>query len=373
MALFGQATIAGARGDTRVALDADVRVLRSVAAGGGAAWAEALAPVAAARVRELFDEIGPGEGARVADLLRPGELARAVTLPWAARLELARLAEELARRAGDPARSAREATAAGFAPALVDAGRLGPLAHLDLQAPEPPSARDPALWRTVTASGDHVDLAPALDGRADARLLRAAVEVTDGIYQVVVDDPGEASLSVDGVPFPHGAPNRYGPRITATRLSLSAGRHELALRVATSAGETRLTLAVLPEGGGGSVRFVSPGGSAAGGRAVLLPAPAAPAARAAGGAADVLRAFCAAFLADRLGRDRRRGRAGRASDVVAAVRDRLGAGRRDRAARSHGAGPVRAGRRAPRAAGRGRGRFGAGAGLGDAGDGGVGR
>ena len=301
VALFGQATIAGARGDSRGALDADVKVLRSLAEGAAAGWAEALAPVAAARVRELFDEIGPAEEARVAAVLRPGELARAVTLPWPARLDMARVAEELARRAGDPSRLARESAAVGFAPSLTDAGRLGPLAHLDLEAPEPASARNSAVWRTLTASGDHVDLAPALDGRADARLLRAAVEVSEGVYQVIVDDPGEAWLSVDGVGFAHGAANRYGPRITATRLSLSAGRHELALRVATSPGETRLTVAVLPAGGGAAVRFVPPQPGGATGRAAAMPAAASPVSRAAGGAADVLRAFCAAFLADRLG------------------------------------------------------------------------
>ncbi|MES1207936.1 MAG: hypothetical protein ABUS79_18535 [Pseudomonadota bacterium] len=301
VALFGQATIASWRGDTRAALEADVSLLRSMAAGAGPAWAEALAPVAAARVRDLFDEIGPAEEARVAGVLRPSELARAATLPWAARLDMARLAEELARRAGDPARLAREAAAAGFAPALMDAGRLGPLAHLDLQAPEPASARDPRTWRPIAGSGDHVDLAPALDGRADARLLRAAIDVPAGVYQIVVDDPGEAWLLVDGVAFAHGAANRYGPRITAARMSLSAGRHELALRVATSPGETRLTLGVLPERDGVLVRFVPPQAGAAGGRAELVQAAAPPAARAAGGAADVLRAFCAAFLADRLG------------------------------------------------------------------------
>jgi cellulose synthase operon protein C len=313
IALFGQATIAGARGESRAALDADVRLLRAVAAGAAAAWADALAPVAAARVRDLFDEIGVAEEAQLAAVLRPGELARAAALPWAARFELARLAEEIARRAEDPATLAREAAAAGFAPALVDAGRLGPLAHLDLQAPEPAAARDPARWRAIPASGGHVDLAPPLDGRADARLLRAAVELTEGTYEVIVEDPGEAWLSVDGLAFPHGSPNRYGPRITATRLSLSAGRHELGLRVATSPGETRLTLAILPDGTGGSVRFVQPHPGGAGGRATPVSTPAPPGARAAGGAADVLRAFCAAFLADRLG----------AVDEAAALSERL--------------------------------------------------
>ncbi|HVY38427.1 MAG TPA: hypothetical protein VHM31_10840, partial [Polyangia bacterium] len=265
VALFGQATVAASRGDSRSALDADVRLLRSLAGGAGAAWTEALAPVAAARVRDLFDEIGPAEQARVAGLLRPSDLSRAPSLPWAACLELARLAEDIGRRAGDPARVAREAAAAGFAPALMDAGRLGPLAHLDLRATEPPSARDPSRWRAIAASGDHVDLAPALDGRADARLLRAAVEVGEGVYEVLVDDAGEALLSVDGVTSAHGAPDRYGPRITATRLSLSAGRHELALRVATAPGETRVTLAVLPEGSAPPARFVPPQVGAAGG------------------------------------------------------------------------------------------------------------
>ncbi|HSS38073.1 MAG TPA: hypothetical protein VLT58_04830 [Polyangia bacterium] len=40
VALFGQATIADSRGDTGVALEADVRLLRSLAAGAGAAWCD---------------------------------------------------------------------------------------------------------------------------------------------------------------------------------------------------------------------------------------------------------------------------------------------------------------------------------------------
>ncbi|HXU63792.1 MAG TPA: hypothetical protein VN962_18970, partial [Polyangia bacterium] len=227
VALFGRATVAYGRGDSRAALADDLALLQALAGGAHPEWADALAPVAAARVRELYDEIGLTEEAALAARLRPAELARAVALPWPARLELVRLAEEIARRDGDPGRMQREAAAAGCAPALVDAGRLGPLPHLDLRAPAPAGGPG-AGWRTVEASGCHVDLAPGLDGRADARLLRAAIEVAEGPYDVVLDDPGEAWVVVDGLSVAHGSARRYGPRVSAARVRLSAGRHELA-------------------------------------------------------------------------------------------------------------------------------------------------
>ena len=299
VALFGRATIAYARGESQAALADDVALVQALASGAQPAWAEALAPVAAARIRELYDEIGAAEEAALAARLHPGELARSPALPWPARLELARLAEEAARRDGDPRRMQQEATADGCAPALVDAGRLGPLPHLDLLAPPPAGA--PAGWRPIAASGCHVDLAPALDGRADARLLRAAIEVADGPYDVVLDDAGEAWMTIDGLSVAHGSARRYGPRVSAARVRLSAGRHELSLRVATSPAETRLTLAVLPATAAGTVRFVDPRPAPPVGSATLLPAPARPAPRAAGSGTDALNAYCAAFLADRLG------------------------------------------------------------------------
>ncbi len=168
-------------------------LLRSLAAGAAAAWADALAPVAAARVRELFDEIGPAEEARVAGVLRPTSWRGAVTLPWAARLDLARLAEEIARRAGDPgqagARGGRRRVRAGAdgrraagsagAPGSAGAGaavgaRSRPLAH-DRRV-----GLITSIWRRRWTAG------PTRGCCAPPS--RSAT----GVYQVIVDDPGEA-------------------------------------------------------------------------------------------------------------------------------------------------------------------------------------
>jgi hypothetical protein len=302
IALFGRATIAHARGDGRVALADDVSLLRALAAAPGNPWADDLAPVAAGRIRELFDEIGPAEEARLGATLRPVDLARSPALPWLARVELARLGEEIARRAGDRVGLVRDAASDGCAPGLTDAGRLGPLPHLDLKAAAPAGSRSASAWQAIPASGCHVDVPPPVDGRPDARLLRAAVEVPEGSYDVVLDDPGEAWLDVDGSAFAHGSPRRYGPRLGATRLRLSAGRHELALRVATSAGETRLGLFVFPTDAAGSVRFVEPRAAAApGATATLVARPETSAAGLGSGGADILRVYCRAFAAERAG------------------------------------------------------------------------
>jgi cellulose synthase operon protein C len=318
VALLGRATIADARGEAIAAIDDDAAILTALASGAVAAPAplgDALAPAAAGRVRELWGEIGPAERTRIAARLRPVELARAPALPWLARVELARLGEEIAREAEDAGALARAARADGCATTVFEAGTLGPFAHVDLDRPAPALAVNE--WRPLVASGCHLVVPLAADGRGDARLLRAAIEVPAGDYDVVLELPDEARLEIDGAPvLAHGSARRYGPRLSAVRLSLAGGRHDLMLRVAAGAGETRLGLYVLPARAAASVSFVDPrtGPPRAGVAAI---ASAANGARLAGSGpgASALAAYLEAFGADRRG----------AIDEVAAALDRLSA------------------------------------------------
>ena len=197
-----------------------------------------------------------------------------------ARVELARLGDELAREADDAEALARAARQDGCARLAFEVGSLGPFAHLDLDRSAPATARAPGAWRAVTASGCHLDIPLSADGRADARLLRAAIEVPAGEYEIAVEYSDEARLEIDGVAAPvHGSARRYGPRLSAARVSLAAGRHELTLRIATAAGETRLGLFVLPRQGQAegkeAVAFVDPrvAPSRAGAPTALRPGP----------------------------------------------------------------------------------------------------
>jgi cellulose synthase operon protein C len=326
VALFGRATVSYERGASAAALDDYAGLLAALAAAGETGPGSVLAPIAAARMLALFDEVGPSDQMRITRTLRPVALARATGLPWLARVDLARLGDHLARQAADADALARSAAEDGCAAAVFESGSLGPFPHLDLDrasGPEPAQASEP--WRPLAVSGCHLDTPASLDGRGGDRVLRAAVEVTGGRYEIVLDFDGEARVSVDGgAMIRHGAAERYGPRLTATPASLGAGRHELTLRIASQAGQTRLGLWVLPDDSGQPVRFVDPRDR----RGQLGPAPATGPPprkpevdvgwRPAGTAleavgAQALAAYCAAFAADRVG----------AIDELAAALDRL--------------------------------------------------
>jgi len=304
VALLGRATISYERGESLAALADDVAGLTALASREDSASGP-LAEVAAGRLRQLWDEIGPADRTRIAATLRPVELARVPTLPWLARVELARLADEIAREADDPAALARAAGEDGCARLAFEVGSLGPLAHLDLDRAAPAPA--PGAWRALTASGCHLDIPLSAAGRPDARLLRAAIEVPAGEYEIALEFSDEARLEIDGgVALIHGSARGYGPRLSAARVSLAAGRHELSLRIATAAGETRLGLFVLPlqrqrgDGGGpgGTVAFVDPRLAPS---RLAAPAVLRPEASSAGAGGQALREFCDAFTAARRG------------------------------------------------------------------------
>ena len=81
--------------------------------------------------------------------------------------------------------------------------------------------------------------------RPDASAWRSTARAAG--YDVVVDYAGEGRLSIDGrEPYRHGSATRYGPRLTATRLALAAGRHDIELRLATRGGVASFSLFVLP-------------------------------------------------------------------------------------------------------------------------------
>ncbi len=246
VALFGRATIDYERGRPEAAIDGYAAVLAAPAEkGGDSGWTPLLAPVAAARVLALYDEVGAGTRGRILTRLNPAERSRDPALPWLARVDLSRLAAHAARERGDAAALAQVADLSGCVRAVADVGVIGPLASADLDAAAPPSTR---TWRQVNAAGCRVDLPSTPDGHGGARLLRASFAAAAGAYDVVLDYAGEARITVDGrEPYRHGAPDRYGPRISAMWLpALPAGRHDIEVRLATRGGVASFALYVLP-------------------------------------------------------------------------------------------------------------------------------
>ncbi len=315
LARFGRATLAYERGASERALEDYAALLLALPALTDRPLIEWLAPVAAARVLALYDEVGPAEQGQIAQRLQPVELARSPALPWLARVDLARLGDHIARQAVDADGLERAAAEDGCASVMFEVGSLGPFPHLDLDRPGAEARTLPErAWRPLSASGCHLDAPLTADGRGEARILRTAVEVGAGGYEIVLEFDGEARLSVDGGPLiSHGQPTGYGPRLTATQVELGAGRHQLTVRTASQAGQTRLALWVLPRDAGPPVRFVDPRAAGAppglgGSTAVAAEAAGAPTAapETAGAATDgvggrALAAYCAAFVADRVG------------------------------------------------------------------------
>jgi tetratricopeptide (TPR) repeat protein len=256
LARFGRATLAFERGDGPRALDDYTAVLEGAAADGEAAGDAAgpalLAPVAALRAGELLEEVPAAIAARahVEDRLAALPPER---LAWQARVELARIGDAIARRHGDPARLDRAARAAGCARQVFLAGSAGSLPHLDLDGAAP--ATPPAAWQPVLTPGCRVSV-PPWDGRVGVQILKTAVEVPAGHYEIVIEAAAEARLRVDAAPVHHhGDEHRYGPRVSALSTDLTAGRHDIELRVGTSGTRTDVALWVL---GATPAKFIDP-------------------------------------------------------------------------------------------------------------------
>jgi cellulose synthase operon protein C len=299
LARFGRATLAFERGAPEAALDDYAAVIVGAAGAGArgddAAWGALVAPVAAARLLTLDDEVAPRRRAAVeATVLALPNDGR---LSWRARLELARLAERVARRAGDVAALERTARARGCAREVRDAGRLGPLPHLDLDDAAPLAAPE----ATVVAAGCRLTVSTH-DGRPGAERLRAAFEAPAGAYDVLLDYDGEARLALDGgAPVRHGSELRYGPRVSRFSVDVPAGRHELELRLALPSGRAELGLMLLPRAAGEAPRFVAPSEQVSPASRGARAAPVETAWAPSDAAAAALGDYCRAFAADGAG------------------------------------------------------------------------
>jgi cellulose synthase operon protein C len=253
VALFGRATVAFERGESAPAFESYLRVLELAAQDqpGG----RALAAAAAAHVRELLDELVERRAAetRLLDLPR-------AALPWPAQVEMAELAAGIARRRADAPLLAAEARRAGCVQEIVELAMAGRLPHLDLDGPG--SGLPGAPPHRVVAAGCRL-LLPVLEGHPGVRLLRAAIDVPAGAYDLALSFSGPALLRVDGGAWHrHGSPDRFGPRWSAARATLRGGPHDLEVRLGSFGGSTELTVLALPVGAAGSPSSIGAGGPA---------------------------------------------------------------------------------------------------------------
>ena len=102
-------------------------------------------------------------------------------------MELARLGDRIARRRGDPALLDEAARAAGCAREVFQIGSAGGLPHLDLENPLPRAmTASPRSWRALLTPGCRVSV-PSWNARPGVQVLRMAIGVPRGRYDVVLD------------------------------------------------------------------------------------------------------------------------------------------------------------------------------------------
>jgi len=262
---LADASLAFERGDVGRAIAAYLTVL-------DAAGTEqsSLAAMAAGRLATLLEEHpGPDADRRAVEdrilALSPDRWS------WQARYAVASLWDRMARGRGDPALLSAIGVRAGCITGFAVARPLGRLPHLDLDIAAPPLA--PLRAEVVRGCRSVV---PSYQGRPGAQRLVVDVEAAaPGTFDVVLGFRGEARLIVDGGPaHPHGSEATYGPQLSATRVTWTAGRHRLELRLATYGGRPELTVMLVPvvEPGTGARERTTAGEPAASGAPPLAAA-----------------------------------------------------------------------------------------------------
>jgi len=251
-ALFAAANLAYERGTPEAALDHALALLR-VASRGQDALAVALAPAVLARMPRLLAEVpnrAPFEEQLIA--LSPNHL------PWPAQYALALNVVSIARRRADADLLNRAQTRAGCVPAIDYVGSAGRRPFLDLQTDTPVAQAREARENQVDRVGRVVQEAPPqplvasgcqfqlnlADNRAGVRVLRAQVDLGQGRHDIVLDYSGPARLRVDHGPWHEhgGSVDSYGPRWSAQRIDLPAGRHVVEVHIGSYGSSASLGL-----------------------------------------------------------------------------------------------------------------------------------
>ena len=237
-ALFGSANLAFEHGDPEAGLEHALALL-DVASKGQDELAPALSAAILARVSRLLTETskrGPAEERLLA--LAPKHL------PWQAQYALALIASDIARKRADKALLAKVSARTGCAQSIAFVGAGGRLPSLDLDS-ETFIPRDNP--QPLLPSGCQFQL-NAPDSEMGIKVLRAEVELGGGPYDIVLDYSGAARIRVDKGPWHRhgGSPDVYGPRWSAARIEIPAGKHTVEIRIGSYGSTADVALLAVP-------------------------------------------------------------------------------------------------------------------------------
>jgi tetratricopeptide (TPR) repeat protein len=237
-ARFGAMNLAFEHGDSEAALEHALALLE-VASKGQDDQALALSTATLARVSRLLAETTRRSAAEERLLgLAPARLS------WQAQYALALIAIDIARKRADEALLAKVSVRAGCAPAMTLVGSGGRLPSLDLDAETLIPADKP---QSLLAAGCQFQL-NAADSRNGVKVLHATLDLLGGQYDIVLDYSGSARLRVDKGPWHRhgGSPDVYGPRWSAERMEIPAGRHTVEIRLGSYGSTADLALLAMP-------------------------------------------------------------------------------------------------------------------------------
>ena len=237
-ALFGAANLAFEHGDSEAALEHAFALL-DVASKGQDELARGLSTAILARVSRLLAETSKRRPAEERLLALAPE-----HLPWQAQYTLALITIDIARKRADEALLAKLLARAGCAQSIAFVGSGGRLPSLDLDGETfIPRDKPQALF----PSGCQFQL-NAPDSEIGIKVLRAVVELTGGGDDVVLDFSGAARMRVDQGPWHRhgGSSDIYGPRWSAERVDLPAGKHTVEIRIGSYGSTADVTLLAVP-------------------------------------------------------------------------------------------------------------------------------
>ncbi len=254
-ALFGAASLAFEHGDPSAALGYVLALMES-ASKGQDPLAVALSTATLSRVSRLLAEVSdrrPAEERLIA--LAPEHL------PWQAQYLLALTVIDIARKRADETLLAKALASAGCAPSIHLVGSWGRLPLLDLDGESFTPEDKP---RSLLAAGCQFQL-NAADNRNGVRVLRSELALAGGRYDLVLDYGGPARLRVDTGPWREhgGSPDRYGPRWSAARIEVAAGKHTVEIRIGSYGSTADIALLAIPaDAESAAYRNISPADAA---------------------------------------------------------------------------------------------------------------
>lgn len=237
-ARFGRAAISFEAGRTETALDDVLSLLAAAGQEGASVWTRHLATAASGWLPTLLYESRSWR-----ERLEALAAQDHSNLPWLARLEVLAALDDTARRAGREDLLRRLPASAGCPAEARLVGLAGRRPVLDLTKDGQPEGPAAAVW--ISGCRSHV---PAGDGLAGVLVVRTFVHApVAGTYDLALDHQGQAALRINGGTWrEHGSASSWGPHRSAHRIDLTAGRHEVELRLPTYGGGAEYWLALLP-------------------------------------------------------------------------------------------------------------------------------